>query len=257
MKRLFNIISLSLSLAFAQDAASVASVQFDGTGLSDLETKTIYNYFMGELEKASDNPIQAQESVDQAVATLDLITADCYKKDCLAAAQEAVASNVLLAGTLKFAKNKYRVKVYKMDTSNPGKVKSYKIRYKGDTDGFITELEILAWKIMGKEVPGRLNAKRKPNQESLFEQIAENPWAQRGAVLAVAGLGASSYLKNTAGASESQKRIDDLKKNDPNNIGISAHESSRDGAKSTAMLSLGVTIGSLAYGYFTGVFSEE
>ena len=45
MKRLFNIITLSLSLAFAQDAASVASVQFDGTGLSDLETKTIYNYY--------------------------------------------------------------------------------------------------------------------------------------------------------------------------------------------------------------------
>ena len=255
MKRIINIFTLSLSLAFAQDAASVASVQFDGTGLSDLETKTIYNYFMGELEKASDDPIQAQESVDQAVAALDLVTTDCYKKDCLAAAQEAVASDVFLAGTLKFAKNKYRVKVYKMDTSRPGKVKSYKIRYKGDTDGFITELEILAWKIMGKEVPGRLNAKRKPNQESFFEQVAENPWAQRGAVLAVAGLGASSYLKNTAGAAESQDKIDSLPAYDT--AGIKAHTDSRDGAKSTAMLSLGVTVGSLAYGYFAGVFTEE
>ena len=63
----------------------------------------------------------------------------------------------------------------------------------------------------------------------------------------------------TIGRGETKRglRIDDLKKNDPNNIGISAHESSRDGAKSTAMLSLGVTVGSLAYGYFTGVFSEE
>ena len=142
-----------------------------------------------------------------------------------------------------------------MDTSRPGKVKSYKIRYKGDTDGFITELEILAWKIMGKEVPGRLNAKRKPNQESFFEQVAENPWAQRGAVLAVAGLGASSYLKNTAGAAESQKKIDSLPAYDT--AGIKAHTDSRDGAKSTAMLSLGVTVGSLAYGYFAGVFTEE
>ena len=105
--------------------------------------------------------------------------------------------------------------------------------------------------------PGRLNAKRKPNQESLFEQIAENPWAQRGAVLAVAGLGASSYLKNTAGAAESQSQIDRLKGINPNAPGIKAHQDSMDGAKSTAMLSLGVTVGSLAYGYFTGVFSEE
>ena len=211
---------------------------------------------MGELEKASDDPLQSQESVGQAVSALALETENCFKKDCLFAAQDATGSSMFLAGTLKFSKEKYRVKVYKVDSSNPGKSKTYRIRYKGDSDGFITELEILAWEIMGKEVPGRLMGKRKPNQETFFEKIAENPWAQRGAVIALAGLGASSYVKNTAGAAESQDRIDDLKKNDPNNIGIGAHESSRDGAKSTASLSLGVAVASLVYGYFAGVFTE-
>ena len=144
MKKLFSIFVLSTTLMFAQDVASVASVQFSGTGLSDLETKTLYNYFMGELEKASDGPLLAQETVDQSVSSLDLTTNDCFKKDCLIAAQDATSSNVFLAGTLKFSKNKYRVKLYKVDSSNPGKSKSYRIRYKGDTDGFITELEILA-----------------------------------------------------------------------------------------------------------------
>ena len=256
MKKLLNIFALTISVAFAQDAASVASVQFSGEGLSDLETKTLYNYFMGELEKASDGPLLAQETVDQSVSSLELTTTDCFKKDCLFAAQDATSSNVFLAGTLKFSKSKYRVKLYKVDSAKPGKSKSYRIRYKGDTDGFITELEILAWKVMGKEVPSRLNEKRKPNQETMFEQIAGNPWAQRGLVLGVAGLGASSYLKNTAGAAESQERIDDLKKNDPGNVGIGAHESSRDGAKSTATMSLVLTAASLAYGYFAGVFTE-
>ncbi len=256
MKRFFKIFILTVSMVFAQEAASVASVQFSGTGLSDLETKTLYNYFMGELEKASDGPILSQETVDESVSDLELTTTECFKKDCLMAAQDATSSNVFLAGTLKFSKSKYRVKLYKVDSSNPGKSKSYRIRYKGDTDGFITELEILAWKVMGKEVPSRLNEKRKPSQETMFEKIAENPWAQRGLVLGVAGLGASSYVKNTAGAAKSQERIDDLKKNDPGNIGISAHEDSRDGAKSTAMLSLGLTAASLVYGYFAGVFTE-
>ena len=67
MKKLLNILALTISVAFAQDAASVASVQFSGEGLSDLETKTLYNYFMGELEKASDGPLLAQETVDQSV----------------------------------------------------------------------------------------------------------------------------------------------------------------------------------------------
>ena len=256
MRKLINTLFLVSTFVLAQEGQSVASVQFDGSGLSELETRTLYNYFLGELEKASDDPLQSQESVGQAVSALALETENCFKKDCLFAAQDATGSSMFLAGTLKFSKEKYRVKVYKVDSSNPGKSKSYRIRYKGDSDGFITELEILAWKIMGKEVPGRLMGKRKPNQETFFEKIAENPWAQRGAVIALAGLGASSYVKNTAGAAESQDRIDDLKKNDPNNIGIGAHESSRDGAKSTATLSLGVAVASLVYGYFAGVFTE-
>ena len=254
MRKLINTLFLVSTFALAQEGQSVASVQFDGSGLSELETRTLYNYFLGELEKASDDPLQSQESVGQAVSALALETESCFKKDCLFAAQDATGSSMFLAGTLKFSKEKYRVKVYKVDSSNPGKSKTYRIRYKGDSDGFITELEILAWKIMGKEVPGRLMGKRKPNQETFFEKIAENPWAQRGAVLGVAGLGVSSYLKNTAGAKESQDRIDALPAYDT--AGIKAHTDSRDGAKSTASLSLGVAVASLVYGYFTGVFTE-
>ena len=78
---------------------------------------------------------------------------------------------------------------------------------------------------MGKEVPGRLTEKRKPNQESFLEKIAENPWAQRGAVLAVAGLGVSSYVKNTNGANKSQERIDALPAYDT--AGIKSHTEPR------------------------------
>ena len=82
MKKLTGIFLLVSTFVFAQESQSVASVQFDGSGLSDLETRTLYNYFKGELEKASDDPVQSQESVDQAVSTLalEMIIAS---KDCL------------------------------------------------------------------------------------------------------------------------------------------------------------------------------
>ena len=89
MKKLTGIFLLVSTFVFAQESQSVASVQFDGSGLSDLETRTLYNYFKGELEKASDDPVQSQESVDQAVSTLALETDNCFKKDCLFAAQDA------------------------------------------------------------------------------------------------------------------------------------------------------------------------
>ena len=138
MKKLTGIFLLVSTFVFAQEGQSVASVQFDGSGLSDLETRTLYNYFKGELEKASDDPVQSQESVDQAVSALALETDNCFKKDCLFAAQDATSSNIFLAGTLKFSKDKYRVKVYKVDSANPGKSKSYIIRFMGDSECFIS-----------------------------------------------------------------------------------------------------------------------
>ena len=78
MKKLTGIFLLVSTFVFAQESQSVASVQFDGSGLSDLETRTLYNYFKGELEKASDDPVQSQESVDQAVSTLALETDNCF-----------------------------------------------------------------------------------------------------------------------------------------------------------------------------------
>ena len=248
MKRLLSIIML-VTFAFGQEGeAQVASAQFGGSGLSELEIQTLYSRFMDELTKASDSPLM------DAAAVNEQYDGDCITPECMKAGLDALAVQQLIAGTLNFSKNKYRVKARKLDASKT-KPKKYSIRYRGEPDGFITELEILAWEIMGKDAPESITGKRKPNQESFFEQVAENPWAQRGAVLAVAGLGASSYLKNTAGAAESQDKIDSLPAYDT--AGIKAHTDSRDGAKSTAMLSLGVTVGSLAYGYFAGVFSEE
>ena len=57
------------------------------------------------------------------------------------------------------------------------------------------------------------------------------------------------------GANKSQERIDALPAYDT--AGIKSHTDSRDGAKTTASLSLGVAVVSLVYGYFAGVFTDN
>ena len=179
MKRLLSIIML-VTFAFGQEGdAQVASAQFGGSGLSELEIQTLYSRFLDELTKASDSPLM------DAAAVNEQYDGDCITPECMKAGLDALAVQQLIAGTLNFSKNKYRVKARKLDASKT-KPKKYSIRYKGEPDGFITELEILAWEMMGKEPPERLTGKRKPNQETFMEKIAESPWAKRGLVLALA-----------------------------------------------------------------------
>jgi hypothetical protein len=194
-----------------------------------------------------------QENINEKITGLEIVTTGCISDECLQASLGALGVQQLLAGSISFKKNKYRVKVRKLDAAKP-KPKKYSFRYKGEPDGFITELEVLAWEIMGKEPPERLTGKRKPNQESMIEKIVENPMFGKAVVLAAAGVAGSSYLKHSGGAKTSKDAANSMKNYKP---GYDAHMESADKAQSKANLSLAAAIGALAYGYFTGVFSDD
>ena len=251
MKKLISfylLITIGLSQNTESQASSqIASASFGGSGLSEMEMQVLYNRFFEQLTAASDTPLMDSENVDSQVDN------DCITTECLQAGLDALGVQQLIAGTLKFSKNKYRVKARKMDASK-SKPKKYSIRYKGEPDGFITEMEILAWEIMGKDAPESLTGKRKPNQETFVEKIVENPLFGRTVVLAVAGAAGSSYLKNANGAKTSKDAAESMKNYKP---GYDAHMDSYDKANQKATLSLVAALGAVAYGYFTGVFSDD
>ncbi len=263
MKRLLSIcILLGYSFVLgqtesAQDSPPIAAVQFSGSGITDLETQVLFNRFLEELTKASDNSLMDQENINEKITGLEIGTAGCISDECLQAGLSALGVQQLLAGSINFTKNKYRLKVRKLDAAK-SKPKKYSFRYKGEPDGFITELEVLAWEIMGKEAPERLTGKRKPNQESMIEKIVENPMFGKAVVLAAAGFAGSSYVKNTGGAKTSKDAANAQDKTwSGYQSAYDAHMKSADSAQMKANLSLVGAIGALAYGYFTGVFSDD
>ena len=269
MKRLLPLcVFLGFAFLFGQtestqeeakpkDISPIAAVQFSGSGITDLETQVLFNRFLEELTKASDNSLMDQENINEKITGLEIGTAGCISDECLQAGLSALGVQQLLAGSINFTKNKYKLKVRKLDAAK-SKPKKYSFRYKGEPDGFITELEVLAWEIMGKEAPERLTGKRKPNQESMIEKIVENPMFGKAVVLAAAGFAGSSYVKNAGGAKTSKDAANAQDKTwSGYQSAYDAHMKSADSAQMKANLSLAAAIGALAYGYFTGVFSDD
>jgi len=221
---------------------NTAVVKFQSTGINDMENQAFFEYFLQELTNSSQNNFIDQKLVNQKTKSLELATNSCFTKECLTAAMDSTNSNELIAGTIQFSKNKFRVKIHKIESSK-NKPKSYNIRYKGEVDGFITELQILAWEIMGKNPPGTLSAKRKPSSESFLE----NPTNKRILVFSLAGLAGASYMSNTAGYNKSM----DGSKIDPQ--AYDDHIASANKSKNEANLSLVVMIASLGYAYYDGL----
>ena len=96
MKRLLSIIML-VTFAFGQEGETqVASAQFGGSGLSELEIQTLYSRFLDELTKASDSPLM------DAAAVNEQYDGDCITPECMKAGLDALAVQQLIAGTLNF-----------------------------------------------------------------------------------------------------------------------------------------------------------
>ena len=217
-------------------------VKFESTGINDMENQAFFEYFLQELTNSSQNNFIDQKLVNQKTKNLDLTTNSCFTNECLKAAMDSTSSDQLIAGTIQFSKNKFRVKIHRIE-STQNKSKSYNIRYKGEVDGFITELQILAWEIMGKNPPGSLSSKRKPSSESFLE----NPNNKRILVFTLAGLAGASYISNRAGYDKSMdgSKIDPQRYDD--------HITSANKSKNEANLSLLVLISSLGYAYYDGL----
>ncbi len=248
-KYLTSILLLSSFILGQKDISKsldTAVIKFQSTGINDMENQAFFEYFLQELKNASENNFIDQKIVNQKTNTLELTTSSCFTNECLTEAMDSTSSEVLIAGSIQFSKNKFRVKVHKVESTKNNKSKSYNIRYKGEVDGFITELQILAWEIIGENPPATLSDKRKPNNESFLE----NPNNKRLLLFTIAGLAGSSYLSNTAGYNKSMDGA-----NNDRDIFYDDHIKSANKSKNEANLSLVIMIVSIGYAYYDGLLN--
>jgi len=244
IKTISSILLLSSFILGQEKISNTAVVKFQSTGINDMENQAFFEYFLQELTNSSQNNFIDQKLVNQKTKSLELTTNSCFTKECLITAMDSTASEQLIAGSIQFSKNKFRVKIHKVESTKNNKSKTYNIRYKGEVDGFITELQILAWEIMGKKPPETLSVKRKPSSESFLD----NPTNKRILVFTIAGLAAASYSSNIAGYNKSMDGA-----NNDREIFYDDHISSANKSKNEANLSLVIMIASIGYAYYDGL----
>lgn len=248
MKIKYISILIVTSFLFSQEDTSsqtTAVVKFQSSGLNEMENQAFFEYFLQELNNASDNTFIDQKIVADQTKMLELTTDECFSKECLSTALNSTSSDQLITGSIQFSKNKFRAKIQKLD-ANAKKPEKYNIRYKGEVDGFITELQILAWEVMGKNPPGSLSDKRVPSTESFLD----NPFNKRIVLFSIAGFAGASYVKNTAGYNKSM----DGYRNDGSQY-RQAHLDSADKSKNKANASILVMLASLGYAYYDGLLT--
>ena len=129
IKTIASFLLLSSITLGQEQISNTAVVKFQSTGINDTENQAFFEYFLQELNNASQNNFINQKLVNQSTKSLELTTISCFTNECLKAAMDSTSSSELIAGTIQFSKNKFRVKIHKIE-STKNKSKSYMLRQK-------------------------------------------------------------------------------------------------------------------------------
>ena len=162
--RLLCTLFIYWSTAFAQQSSviTVAVIDFEQEGLSELEIQTLTQRFISELESTAKAILFDDGVVKSQIQASGYELNECKKADCVVTAiGDSLGMQYIITGAIKKNDDRYRLEAFLTDVVTGKAERVINTNYSGPVDGMITELEIMAWEIMDQDPPESLTSKRK------------------------------------------------------------------------------------------------
>ena len=164
---------------------TVAVLSFDPKGISPMESQALTDYFTSEINNTGSAIITDRGDINNIFSEQDIEASGCIYDDCVTKIGALLNVEFIIKGSIvklgdnyvieikmfEISQSKSPLAVTNLNESNLAITKTFdkstslstftkKIAYNGPVDGLITEIEILAWEIMGRETPNALLGKR-------------------------------------------------------------------------------------------------
>ena len=208
------------------DKITVAVLDFSPRGISSLEAQTLTDRFATEINKTGAAILVDRNVVNEVMQEQGYSEAECSSEECAAEVGAMLGVQYMISGALGKLGETYTIDAKMFEVATGAAEKTINTTYSGQVDGLITEIEILAWEMMGLKPPNSLVRKRKggavaagPTQKSRLGALVRSTlvpgwgqfyserslmgWAFLGSELALLGIGYTSY-------SSYQKAYDDV-----------------------------------------------
>ena len=160
--RFFFLTPFLITLLFPQEHIStVAVLDFEGRGISQMEAATLTDRLMSELTNTNAVIMVERQQIDEILTEQGFQQSGCTSDECAAEVGALLGVEKMISGAIGKIGDSYTidVKIFSVETGATEKTVSK--TYSGKVDGLITEIEITAWEIVGLEAPEYLVAKQK------------------------------------------------------------------------------------------------
>ena len=156
-----TIVLLFVVTVFAQDTRpTVAILDFEGQGISVQEVQTLTERMRSEIGSTNAIRLIERKAIESIMAEQGLAQSGCVSDECAAEVGQLLGVQFMINGTIGKLGDKYTIDVKMFSVETGEAERTVSSTHDGDIAGLLTEMQILAWEIVGLQAPQRLRLQR-------------------------------------------------------------------------------------------------
>ncbi len=152
---------------------TVAILDFEGRGVSPQEVQTLSERMRTEIGNTNAVRLIERKAVDKIMEEQGFQQSGCTTDECASEVGQLLGVQYMISGAIGLMGETYTIdaKMFTVETGETVLTKS--VSFEGDISGLLTEMEILAWEIVGLEAPTRLKLKRSGEENKVTVAVMD------------------------------------------------------------------------------------
>ena len=146
-------ISLPIYDQVTEGKQTVAVLEFEGRGISQLESKTLTDRLMSEMVNTDAVIMVERNQMDEILNEQGFQQSGCTSSECAAEVGALLGVQNMVSGSFGKLGNSYTIDAKMFSVETGATIRTVSKTYKGAVDNLLTVIEVVAWEIVGLQPP--------------------------------------------------------------------------------------------------------
>ena len=158
---LMLVLFLPLILYGQDTRETVAILDFEGRGISQLEAQTLTDRFRTALVSAGVLRLVERQMMEEVLQEQGFQQTGCTSDECAVEVGQLLGVQNMIGGAIGKVGETFTIDMRMFSVQTGENIRTKNVSFGGAVDGLITEIEILAYELVGLKAPGDVVARRK------------------------------------------------------------------------------------------------
>lgn len=147
------LFNFNVSAQIGEGKQTVALLEFEGRGISQLEAKTLTDRLMSEMVNTDAVIMVERNQMDEILNEQGFQQSGCTSSECAAEVGALLGVQNMVSGSFGKLGNSYTIDAKMFSVETGATIRTVSKTYKGPVDNLLTVIEVVGWEIVGLKAP--------------------------------------------------------------------------------------------------------